>query len=232
MPLNIKAVIERFYQRALFKGRPPSVAPPAPPIRVHSSRIKAAQELVNIEAMGTPKVRFRMSGYDQTKTHPLILDLVEAVLKECGRRNIPLHPFELFRDVERQNKLKAQGVSKSSGGNSPHNYGCAVDLVHLTRWWKHMRQEHWEAMRDIVFEVARRRGISVVWGGDWDNDGVSVLDDPDERFWDAAHFQLANWKEWRAFYLRVGSVRYWAYIDQLPTSGPDWRKLCISPPSE
>jgi hypothetical protein len=39
-------------------------------------------------------------------------------------------------------------------------------------------------------EAARRLGVRVVWGNDWDDDGVLVGPDPDESFVDAPHFEL------------------------------------------
>ncbi len=57
------------------------------------------------------------------------------------------------------------------------------------------RQGFWDKAK-LVLLIAERlkdKGVishDLVWGGDWDGDGVPVFLDADETFWDAAHFEL------------------------------------------
>ena len=102
------------------------------------------------------------------------------MLKACSARNIPVLAFEMLRDEQRQNELHAQGRSKAKGGNSPHQYGCAVDIVHATRYWNLSKKE-WDIVGSIGKEIARKRNLKLDWGGDW-------------NFYDPAHWQLTNWR--------------------------------------
>jgi len=99
----------------------------------------------------------------------------------CKARNIPVEAFEMLRNEARQDALYAEGRSKAKAGNSPHQYGMAVDVVHATRYWQLSKKE-WDILGSIGKEVARRRNIKIEWGGDW------------EKFWDPAHWQLQNWR--------------------------------------
>jgi hypothetical protein len=86
----------------------------------------------------------------------------------------------MLRDEKRQNDLYEQGRSKAKGGNSPHQFGCAVDIVHATRYWQLSKKE-WDIIGSIGKEIARKRHLKLDWGGDWD-------------FYDPAHWQLKNWR--------------------------------------
>ncbi|QCS37219.1 hypothetical protein [Tortoise microvirus 70] len=59
----------------------------------------------------------------------------------------------------------------------------AVDIVHFGRYWD-LSPKEWAVVGLIGKEVARRRNIKIVWGGDW-------------RFWDPAHWELKDWKALR-----------------------------------
>lgn len=131
-------------------------------------------------------------GHDQrlvkTSRHGMHPRMVEFYLKfsnqlEC--RGIPMYAFEFYRSPERQNRLKEQGVSKAGAGSSPHQYGCAVDIIHSTKLWD-ITEKQWAVIGAIGKEVARKMNLKVVWGGDW-------------GFYDPAHWELANWREYRHF---------------------------------
>lgn len=95
-----------------------------------------------------------------------------------------MYPFYFVRTHDEQDRLYAKGVTKAKGGESPHNYGCAVDQVHYSRYWDLTKKE-WAVIGLIGKEVARRRNIKIVWGGDW-------------GFYDPAHWELRDWRHYRA----------------------------------
>lgn len=113
--------------------------------------------------------------------HPLIVDFTRAFVKEAARYSIPIFSHCVVRDEDEQMRLYSQGRSKAVFGRSPHNYGMATDLVHGTRAWNLERAE-WDFLGVLGKEVARKRGIKVEWGGDWE-------------FYDPAHWELLDWRK-------------------------------------
>lgn len=104
---------------------------------------------------------------------------------------IPVFAHSVVRTRDEQTALYVQGVSKAKAGESMHNYGHAIDIIHSTQGWK-LSKHQWLLLGHIGKEVAKRIGVKIRWGGDWDMDGIPVLDDPTESFWDAAHWELAD----------------------------------------
>lgn len=94
---------------------------------------------------------------------------------------IPLFIHCCYRSGYQQDRLFDQGHSKAEAGQSPHNYGLAVDVVHGTRAWDLSKLE-WEVLGHIGREAARKTNVKVEWGGEW-------------KFYDPAHWQLSDWKE-------------------------------------
>ena len=82
----------------------------------------------------------------------------------------------------RPNRISfAAGTTKARAWESPHNYGLAVDIIHGTKAWDLTRKQ-WEIVGHMGKEVAAQLGVKVVWGGDW-------------KFYDPAHWELANWRD-------------------------------------
>lgn len=77
--------------------------------------------------------------------------------------------------------MYVKGLSKAKAGQSAHNHGFAVDIVHGTKAWELTRKQ-WDLVGHIGKEVAASMGIHVEWGGDW-------------SFYDPAHWELANWRD-------------------------------------
>ncbi len=122
-----------------------------------------------------------------------IIKFEKALISDLRRRGIPMFAHNMVRTDREQDELFRRGKSQHRGGESAHNYGMAVDIIHSTKGWN-LDKNSWLILKHIADEVSTRIRVPIEWGGDWDNDGICVLDDPDESFWDAAHFQLANWR--------------------------------------
>ena len=155
------------------------------PIKLPASYIEAAQSLTDWEAFKDAGVKSRLQSTEFEGLNPLLSDFLRAFLKELHRRGIPMYCFETVRSVERQAMLKEQGVSLAGPGESPHQDGLAFDLVSATKYWG-LTNKQWEVIGAIGFEVARKRGVEVDWGGNW-------------GFYDPAHWQLTGWRHWRLY---------------------------------
>ena len=198
-------------------------------IPVADTHIAAMRDMVDVASMQSFKVIERMTVFDHERVHPLIVDFVKEVLKECRRRNIPIRPFELYRSPKRQIKLKAAGFSNAGAMSSPHQYGCAVDLIHQIRLWDGARTVHWEALHALFSEIARKRGIKLRWGGHFKVRRKGKL----VPFWDPAHFEIENWREWREYYRRVGADEYWQTLERMrgAPKSIDWQIRYAKPPT-
>lgn len=115
-----------------------------------------------------------------------ILDFERKFISRCRKMGIPLFTHCCIRGSVEQNRLFKEGMSKARAGESPHNYGAAVDIIHGTKGWTISRKQ-WAILGHIGKETAAVSGISVVWGGDW-------------KFFDPAHWELTNWRDVRSRY--------------------------------
>lgn len=118
---------------------------------------------------------------NRTGAHPDILEFEKRFMKRARKIGIPLFAHCVMRTSDEQNRLYIKGVSKARAGQSPHNYGLAVDIVHCTKAWDLSRKQ-WDLLGHIGKEVAAQLGVKIVWGGDWD-------------FYDPAHWELRNWRD-------------------------------------
>lgn len=154
---------------------------------VHKDYVKAAYDLADAPAFKRVEIKKMQTEVAFQGVHPEIVDFWQAMYKACKARNIPVIAFEMLRSAKRQDELYKAGRSKARGYSSPHQFGCAVDIVHAVDYWN-ISKKQWDIIGSIGKEVARKRHLKIEWGGDWDgNDGRP-------KFWDPAHWQLENWR--------------------------------------
>lgn len=110
-----------------------------------------------------------------------IIIFADKLISRMAKLGVPMFAHNMVRTWDEQDALKAQGVSNASGGQSPHNFGLAVDIVHSIKAWD-LTRESWDDIGHIGKEVAKQNGVPIVWGGDW------------SRPWDPAHWELKNWR--------------------------------------
>ncbi|MFV1531179.1 MULTISPECIES: M15 family metallopeptidase [unclassified Phaeobacter] len=185
--------IQRLIQRLTSKAKrqnSPRVLADKMIRRLPSDHHKAAKALVDHQQINSLKYRKMAHRTSWDNAHPDIIDFHRALHKELRARSYPFYAFFFFRTHAQQNALYSRGVTKAKGGQSPHNYGCAVDEIHCSRLWNLTRKE-WAVIGAIGKEVARRRNIKMDWGGDW-------------NFYDPAHWQLSDWKRYKADIDRLG----------------------------
>lgn len=150
-------------------------------------QLKASREAV---AKATAN-RMLFPGSDNV--NPVLLEWWLKFQTLAAKHGIPLRVLSGYRSHDEQETLYRAGRSQKRGGQSAHNKGFAIDIIHTTFAYK-LPREGWVLLKQMGFEVAKSMGIKLRWGGDWDGDGTPVYEDPDENFWDAAHFEVLDWR--------------------------------------
>ncbi len=117
---------------------------------------------------------------DRIGADPRILEFERKLIKRARKMGVPLFAHCVIRTSHEQNNLFLAGRSKARAGESPHNYGCAVDVIHGTKGWSLSRRQ-WEVLGHLGKELAASLGLKVTWGGDW-------------SFYDPAHWELSDWR--------------------------------------
>jgi hypothetical protein len=136
-----------------------------------------------------PKWREQQTRADRTGALDDLLLFEKAYIRRLREVGIPAFSHCIMRGDEQQLRLYQKGVSKALPGQSPHKYGCALDVIHSIHGWnlpdsdKGRESKCWEVMRHIGFEVADSIGVEMVNGGDF------------ESLWDPAHWELKNWRD-------------------------------------
>lgn len=123
---------------------------------------------------------------------PAFRRAVERVLAEMRRAGFTPMVVETLRTDARQQFLHGFGRKYDDGrgvvthsrtaADTYHGYGLAVDIVCERQRWN-APGEFWRALG----AAARDEGL--LWGNDWDHDGIPVERDPDESFSDRPHIQ-------------------------------------------
>lgn len=151
---------------------------PVPDAATHTEGLNA---LRNLTFLQSAKYREQQSRANRKGAHPDIIDFERALVRRMRKLGVPMFAHNMVRSKAEQDALFVKGVSNAKGGLSPHNYGCAVDIVHGTAAWDIPRHA-WAMIGHIGKEVAEAMGVKITWGGDWD-------------FYDPAHWELTNWRD-------------------------------------
>lgn len=112
-----------------------------------------------------------------------VADRTTKVIKSLYKKGIYVGIAQGYRSITEQNELYAQGrtkpgsvVTNAKGGQSNHNYGCAVDLFMYNPDGKTVKS--WSPSPEVI-KAMKAQGFK--WGGDWTS------------FPDRPHFELYNW---------------------------------------
>lgn len=170
---------------------------------------EALRGMVNREFLVSEKHVHQHRRAIREGAHPAILEFEKAFTRRMAKLGVPMHASEVYRTPGRQNDLFALGNSKAKAGQSPHQFGLAVDLIHSVKGWN-LDQRQWRLIGHVGKEAARScgllepegrkasgptwdakagrwRGVYIEWGGDWE-------------FYDPAHWQVKGWKAVMAGY--------------------------------
>jgi len=124
------------------------------------------------------------------ESHPLLQELFNEVIKtfDCSI-------IQGFRNEEEQNQAYQDKKTTLQFPDSKHNEtpSLAVDVCPYPIDWANRDRFHYFA--GFVKGVAARLGISVRWGGDWDND----TETKDNNFDDLPHFELVSTEKVNGF---------------------------------
>ncbi|WP_137934845.1 M15 family metallopeptidase [Mesorhizobium comanense] len=118
---------------------------------------------------------------DRDGAHPDIIEFGRLLVKRMRRLDVPMFESTMWRTMDDQQSAYVLGHSNAKPGQSAHNYGCAVDVIHGVKGWNLSRQE-WSIIGHVGKELAAQRGFKLTWGGDW------------QRLWDPAHWELTEWR--------------------------------------
>lgn len=122
----------------------------------------------------------RWSKFD--KCQPEWLDLQKYMLQAAEELGLTLVYSDVTRTVEESNKGRAKkGNLVAKGGESPHNYGVAADIV-LFKDGKAIGATS-DLQKQFANRVKELSGNKIAWGGDWKKKGESH------------HFELKGWRE-------------------------------------
>lgn len=148
---------------------------------VPDSFAKALASMRDAEFVKSQNWQMRQMQAVRVGAHPDLREFERVFIKRLVKLRLPFYAHNMVRTAREQEELFANGVTKSRGGRSPHNYGMAVDIVHAKRHWDLTKPE-WALVGHIGKEVARAKGFKLVWGGEW-------------SFYDPAHWELEGWRE-------------------------------------
>lgn len=157
-------------------------------------------DLMNRTFCQSDKYSEQQGRADRVGAQLPILEFERAFVRAMRVKDIPMFAHSLCRNGDDQTRLYIKGVSKARAGQSPHNYGAAVDLIHGTKGWQLTRKQ-WDIVGHIGKQVAARirvtytapdgsirtKPLLLTWGGDWE-------------FYDPAHWEMTDWREIRDQY--------------------------------
>ena len=114
---------------------------------------------------------------------PAVKERVERFIAAANEAGIDLLVTSTYRDNESQNALFCQGrttpgkiVTNAKGGESFHNYRCAVDVVPIVAG-----KPRWDVEDDVWQKIgALGKEAGLEWAGEW------------VHFKEMPHFQYTN----------------------------------------
>lgn len=142
--------------------------------------------MVNRSFCFSEKYSEQQGRADRVGADPRLLEFERKLVKRLFKLGVPMFAHSVCRNGADQDRLFVKGVTKARAGQSPHNYGAAVDLIHGIKGWDLTRRQ-WDIIGHLGNELAASLTLEVIWGGTWE-------------FWDPAHWELADWREIRDRY--------------------------------
>lgn len=117
--------------------------------------------------------------------HPLLQSLLNEVIKDFDFTVLCGH-----REKDEQSEAYAKGMSKLRWPDSKHNKipSLAVDVAPYPISWKERDKVRFYFLAGFILATARKMGIKIRWGGDFDGDG----DFFDQNLIDTPHFEIVE----------------------------------------
>lgn len=161
---------------------------------------KAKEVMVNRVVLNSELWQRQQHKAVRLGAHPDIIEFERVYVKRLAKLGIPFYAHNMVRTPKEQHKLFLDGVSRNNGSKAYPHRAFAVDVVHSAVHWN-LSEKEWLLCGHIGREVAKAKGIDIVWGGDWDDDG----DITDHPLFDPAHWQL---RHWLSLYARIPEGGY------------------------
>lgn len=140
----------------------------------------ARQAIVNTSACQSQRWREQQTRAVRTGVHPDILLFEKKFISKAKSMGIPLFCHAALRGDAEQTRLRNAGFSNAGAGQSPHQYGLAVDIIHGVLGWN-LHRKSWDILHHIGLEVAVANSIPIKWGGHFNS------------IYDPAHWEHAEW---------------------------------------
>ena len=118
--------------------------------------------------------------------NPLLINVLNGTVKIYD-----IFVIEGVRTKSRQRELYDQGVTKVL--HSKHMDGLAVDIAPYPYDDEDIKRFFYLA--GIIKMVSKNLGVTVRWGGDWNQDQEFAGRDPKQTFNDYVHFELSEGKK-------------------------------------
>ena len=114
---------------------------------------------------------------------PQVKSRVDAFIQACKDKGIDILVTSTYRDLESQDILYEQGrstpgkiVTNARGGDSYHNWRCAVDVVPIIGG-----KPDWDGSHPVWYEIGKiGEECGLEWAGNW------------KSFKELAHFQYSG----------------------------------------
>lgn len=142
----------------------------------------ALRAMVDRDYLGHPRYQEQQWRAERQGAHLLIVEFEKAFVKKCAEYGVPMFAHCVVRTREEQARVFREGHSKTPPTGQWAHQHCAVDVIHSKYGWN-LTRDQWNLLGHIGKDVAKVRGIDIVWGGGWRSP------------WDPAHWELAHWRE-------------------------------------
>ena len=124
--------------------------------------------------------------------NPLLIAIIVDSIKDSPY-DFGIPQYGGVRTPEDQNYLYLKGVSQLDGyvKESYHQSGNAFDIYGYVNGKATWDKDILEDIAKHIIKIAKERyKVTLTWGGDWNNNNIRVDKDPNESFFDGAHFQI------------------------------------------
>ena len=162
--------------RRAYPPEPSGEAPEETSLRM------ALAEIANRQFCQSVKYGEQQWRADRRDAYPRILEFERLLVKRLRRLDVPVFASTIWRTNADQDAAFVMGHSKARAGESPHNWGCAVDIIHGVKGWDLSRRQ-WAIIGHMGKELAVQNSLKMTWGGDWSS------------LWDPAHWELSDWRD-------------------------------------
>lgn len=159
------------------------LTPPDPPNVPVTNNASAMRAMLDRQFCLGEKYKAQQHRAVRESAHPDILEFEKRLVTRMRKQWVPLFCVCLWRNERDQNAAFVLGHSKAKFGQSAHNFGMAVDIIHGTKGYE-LHSKSWALLGHIGKEISVQSGIEITWGGDW-------------QFYDPAHWELREWKTLR-----------------------------------